>query len=102
MSKFNVGDKVVDGYGNKETIHSILSEDKFIAVDSDWDFSVECFSDFELIKEELKVGDIIIDEFMGKGEILQFLGKDTTYNNNILVKDSDWYFIIIDWDNLIN
>tara|TARA_R110000764_G_scaffold121641_1_gene209331 strand:- start:619 stop:726 length:108 start_codon:yes stop_codon:yes gene_type:complete len=35
MSKFNVGDKVVDGYGNKETIHSILSEDKFIAVDSD-------------------------------------------------------------------
>ena len=97
---FKVGDKVVCKYGREESIHSILSEDKFVAINSDWDFSVECFSEFKLIKEELKVGDIIIDEFMGKGEILQFLGKDDMWDNNLLVKDSDWDFSIIDGDNL--
>lgn len=97
--KFNVGDEVVSYYKRKETVHSILSEDRFVAVDSAWNFSIECFSEFKL-KAELKVGDIVIDEFRGKGEILQFLGKDDMWDNNLLVKDSDWDFSIIDGDNL--
>ena len=98
---FKVGDKVVCKYGREESIHSMLSETQFIAINSDWDFSIECFSEFKLIKEELKVGDIVKNSYWEECTILQFLGKDTTYNNNLLVKDYDWDFIVIDWDRLI-
>ena len=99
--KFNVGDKVVDEYGREEVVHSILSEDRFVAVNSYWNFSCESFSEFKLIKEELKVGDIVKNSYWEECTILQFLGKDTTINNNLLVKDYDWDFIVIDWDRLI-
>lgn len=100
--KFKVGDTVRNlMFGDEiETVHSIIDNEVFVAVDEDWNYSCEEFSGYKKVEKQICVGGIVVNPYWREYEVLQILGEDNYRKNNLLVKNDDGFFVVVDGDKV--